>query len=100
MNEEAYELIICQNARFKQEQRILFFRQKVPMMAEVYSRYYMMHRSELFREQTYNFRQVILKEGDHTDQNFYLIQEGQVIVKRKIEMDEKGDHNGGVAKKQ
>ena len=86
MNAEAFELIVLQNLTFKQEQRTVFFHTHFPQMQTVYSRFYMMNRRDLFREQSCIYKQVVMREGDKLDTNLYMVREGQVLLKRRIEL--------------
>jgi len=56
-------------------------------MMQVYSRFYMSNRTDLFRERTATFKQVILNEGDSTDNNLYLVSSGQVLLKRRVKLE-------------
>lgn len=49
----------------------------------------MMNRYDLVKALSGTFKQIVLKEGDKTDTNLYLVMKGQVLLKRTIEL-EKG----------
>ena len=89
MNSEAFDLVVRQNTKYRQEQRIVFFHEHLPQMQAVYSRFFLLNRRELFREQTCNFKQVVMSEGDKADTNLYMVREGQILLKRHVEL-EKG----------
>ena len=55
-------------------------------MQAVYSRFYMMNRRELFREQSCIYKQVIMREGDKADTNMYMVREGKILLKRTVEL--------------
>ena len=42
-------------------------------MTATYSRFYMMNRTDLFKEQRGTIKQEVIKEGDKTDTNLYLV---------------------------
>ena len=50
MNSEAFDLVVRQNTKYRQEQRIVFFHEHLPQMQAVYSRFFLLNRRELFRE--------------------------------------------------
>ena len=50
MNSEAFDLVVRQNIKHRQEQRIVFFHEHLPQMQAVYSRFFLLNRRELFRE--------------------------------------------------
>lgn len=50
MNLEAFDLVVRQNIKYRQEQRIVFFHEHLPQMQAVYSRFFLLNRRELFRE--------------------------------------------------
>ena len=56
-------------------------------MQTVYSRFYMMNRRDLFRAQNCIYKQVVMKDGDKADTNLYIVREGQILLKRRIELD-------------
>ena len=49
----------------------------------------MMNRRDLFREQNCVLKQVVMREGDTADTNMYMVREGQILLKRHVEL-EKG----------
>ena len=46
----------------------------------------MMNRKRFFSETRYLKNQVILNQGDKSNTSFYLVQEGQVLLRRRIEV--------------
>lgn len=56
-------------------------------MPQIYSRFYMLNRTDLFKSMTATFKQVILEEGDKTDTNLYMVYEGQVLLKKRIQLE-------------
>lgn len=67
----------------------MFFHEHIPSLMQTYSQFYLMNRQDLIKAQSGTFKQIVLKEGDKSDLNLYLVMKGQVLLKRTIEF-EKG----------
>ena len=55
-------------------------------MTSTYSRFYMSNRTDLFKEVSGTYKQLLLREGDCSDANLYLVYEGEVLLQRRMEV--------------